>query len=428
MLFPKNPKVLIIDDEYDEVAGLMQTFSLKGIPYIHFNGSKIPSNFKKFTSIRLVILDIDLKGRTSGIHDDKQKASTLAKYLNEIIDEKTYPFFILFWTKNKEVSESVIRYLDESKLKTAGSIDLDKPPKDALRKMSLKKFEQKITSAISNDTLEFIIGWENAIGCKASLFSNEIAAISANESMQDVADCNKALKNILTKLVMSHLAVNQIDMSVSPSDRLKYATNEWNISFGSNLPTDFCEKLNISLPNQSKLTVNSIAHINTKMFFEERIERKSPFGGIFYEKNQELKNAIETDKIVKKLVALGNGTLIGMVLTPECDVAQNKMLSAGNKRYHRVVYGIKMEIPNTPTQEKAVLDVMKGARSDRTFPLAPFIDENGKKCVLLFHFSTLHTHCIRKKIVMQVKRILAFDIQTKAANHVNRLGNSMLEC
>ena len=427
MLFPQNPKVLIIDDEYDEVMGLMRTFSLKGIPYIHLDGSKIPSNFKKFTSIRLVILDIDLKGQTSGFHDDKQKAATLAKYLNEIIDEKTYPFFILFWTKNKDVSESVIKYLGESKLKTAGYIDWEKPTKDALKKMSLKNFEQKITSAISNDTLEFIIGWENAIGCKASLFSNEIAAISAEESMQNASDCNKALKNILTKLAMSHLAVKQIDPSVSSSDRLKYATNEWNMSFGSNLPTDFCEKLNISLPNQSKLTVNSIAHINTKMFFEERIERKSPFGGIFYEKNQELKNAIETDKIVKKLPDLRNKTLVGMVLTPECDVAQNKMLSTGNRRYHRVVYGIKMEIPDDSTKEKAILDVMK-ARSDRTFPLAPFIDEKGKTCVLLFHFSTLHTHCIRKRIVMQVKRILAFDIQTKAANHVNRLGNSIIEC
>ena len=418
---------MIIDDEYDEVAGLMQAFSLKGIPYIHFNGSKIPSNFKKFTSIRLVILDIDLKGRTTGIHDNKQKASILAKYINEIIDEKTYPFFILFWTKNNDVSESVIKYLEESNLKTAGSADLEKPPKDALKKMSLKKFEQKLTSAISNDTLEFIIGWENAIGCKASLFSNEIVAISANESILGTTDYNKALKNILTKLAMSHLAVNQIDPSVSSSDRLKYATNEWNMSFGSNLPTDFCEKLNIRLPDQSKLTVNSIAHINTKMFFEEIIDQKSPFGGIFYETNQELKNAIEGDKVVKKLAALGNGALIGMVLTPECDMAQSKMLNTGNKRYHRVLYGIKMEIPNNQSQEKAILDVMKTVRSDRTFPLAPFIDENKKKCVILFHFSTIHICCIRKKIIMQIKRILAFDIQAKAANHVNRLGNSMLE-
>ena len=116
MLFPQNPKVLIIDDEYSEVSGLMQTFSLKGIPFIHLNGSKVPKKFKKFTSIRLVILDIDLRGRTIGIHDDNQKAAVLAKYLNEIIDENTYPFFILFWTKNSEVSKSVVKYLNESKL------------------------------------------------------------------------------------------------------------------------------------------------------------------------------------------------------------------------------------------------------------------------------------------------------------------------
>lgn len=441
MLLPQNPKVLIIDDVYDDISGLMHALSLNGVPYIHLDGglNSVPS--RKFTSIRLVFLDIDLIGRTNG-QPPKQQGSALAAYLTQIIDESTHPFFILFWTRNAKVSKHVIRYLKKSNLNLYGHLNLDKPPKSVLKKKPLSFFESMIHKAVSNDSLEFVIGWENEINRQTTLFANEISSISAADAKKRKKTAVDSLKIILSELALSYAGKAKKDFANVPGNSLpreflKYAVAEMNASFGSNLAIDFCSSMNIELPkNYENLSVGTLAKLNKKLFFEDRINNDSPYGGIFYMRDLEnvnyagLKDAMKTDKSFKEVLKYKKEfEIVGAILTPQCDISQNKMLTDGKKtKHHRVLLGLKFAIPRTKKDCDSFLKEFKKIRGEKVFPIMPFEDENGKTCVICFHLGALTMLEKLNPIKLQLKRDLAFDLQSKLANHVNRLGNSMLEC
>lgn len=441
MLFPQNPKVLIIDDVYDDISGLMQALSLNGVPYIHLDGglNSVPS--QKFTSIRLVFLDIDLIGRTNG-QPPKQQGSALAAYLTQIIDERTHPFFILFWTRNAKVSRHVIRYLKKSNLNLYGHLNLNKPPKSELANKPLSFFESMIHNAVSNDSLEFVIGWENEINRQTTSFANEISSISAADAKKSKKKAVDSLKVILSEFALSYAGKTKKEFANAPGNSLpkeflKYAVAEMNASFGSNLAVDFCSSMNIELPkNYENLSVGTLAKLNKKLFFEDRINNESPYGGIFYMQNlvnvnyTGLKKAIKLDKSFKEIFSCKKEfELVGTILTPQCDISQNKMLADGSgTKHHRVLIGLKFTVPRMKKSCDMFLKAWKKIRGEKIFPIMPFEDENGKTSVICFHLGALTMLEKLNPLKLQLKRDLAFDLQSKLANHVNRLGNSMLEC
>ena len=111
MHFPQNSKVLVVDDEYEEIKPLLSVFSRNGIPYVYFDGKKHSIPKKPLSAIRFVVLDIDLTGRTKNL-DEKSKASALAQYLTQLMDIKNTPYFLLFWTKHPEIIPYILKYLE----------------------------------------------------------------------------------------------------------------------------------------------------------------------------------------------------------------------------------------------------------------------------------------------------------------------------
>jgi hypothetical protein len=115
-----------------------------------------------------------------------------------------------------------------------------------------------------------------------------------------------------------------------------------------------------------------------------------------------------------------------VILTPECDIAQRKTLhqsaSAGSlnpDHLHRVVFGYL--VSGTPA-------ILKESAPSR-FAIGP-LWQDGSVVTLVFHYATLssayHSTIAANKRIFSLGRDLLFDLQSKAANHVNRLGNFII--
>jgi hypothetical protein len=457
-LFPQNPKILVIDDKFEEIQDLLKVLSKNGTPYAYFDGDENSVPDDPFSGIRLVILDIDLGNRYIG-QTHKNQASMLATYLLKLISTKTNPFFILFWTRHCEVINEVLRYLKIGELYVAGHIDLDKPTSDEMKTMTIQDFETKINNAVSNESLDFVINWENGIDKAVSLFTNEMSDVCKSDSEESKRDWKESVMSVLSKLACSYIGLDKLD-GIDRKNKLLYATYVLNKSFSENLPTAIDVKADMDLPAESNLSLRTVADLNTKLFFNDILDpKKIENGKIFIDNNNiKLLNLLKTKVLINSLPSDCSTELVAIILTPSCDLAHTKFLKQNDGiELHRVLYGVKLTITNDDfeslfaytqivhsTQEKVkkltiddrklkkkILQFLRPSKPEILYITQPFIDRQDKICIIVFHFGTITTKYLKSgdfSFSYMLKENLTFDLQTKLANHVNRLGNSMLEC
>lgn len=433
MWFPQNPKVLVVDDNYEEVELLLKLFSLNGISYVYFDGKKKSVPRKPFSSIRIVILDIDLEGRTTNL-DDKSKASTLAQYLSQLILVNDSPYYILFWTKHPSIAKDVLNYLKLEESAPVSYKTMEKPLKGEMKKLTLEKLEKLFFSDLGNESFEYFLNWEGELQKEISLYTNSISNIAKKESE---TDWNTNMKNVLSKLACSFIGEEKLSNSNVLFAPL-YATKVLNSGIAESLTDKTCERGLVSIPEQSKLSLESIAKLNSILFFEDIVDSKRIENGkIFLKNNKELLELLKVDKTIKKFIKYGNSSLVSVILTPSCDIAHHKNLrkldNTGNKvelEIHRLVYGVLIEISKQNYTNEEFLKLLNNGRfAENIYLIQPFYKDN-KVFIILFHFDTVNGEKMipySRKFEIMLKESLSFDLQTKLANHVNRLGNSMLE-
>lgn len=450
MLFPQNPKVIIVDDDYDDVAVLLQTFSKNGIPYIYLNGSKDSEPTEPFSGIRLIILDIDIEGRTNSATDTNSKASSISVYVKKIIAKEAYPYFILFWTKNDDAITKIIDYLKVDNMSPVGYINLEKPAREDIKNLTISDIEEKIRHATSSESFEYLMEWEKSVQKKSSDFVNDISIIAKNND----SDWENSIKQLFTKLCCSYTGKGKIDLD--DTSNMDYATIILNRSFSDSLQYHLNTHIT-DLPTNVNLPLHTIADLNTRLFFEDIVDNKIETGKIFVEECQEnINNILLNEILVGTLPEDVKTSLIGAVMTPSCDLAHKKYLKNKKIELHRVVYGILIEnidekfedmfkhyhmvskAKNKINDCNVIPDKLKemlGKRitvnkPENLFIIQPFLNFEDSVSVILFNFSTFTSKEIDANGITfcyKMKENLTFDLQSKLANHINRLGNSMLE-
>lgn len=459
MLFPNNPKIVIIDDEYEDVKGLMDVFSRKGIPYIYFTGARDSQPETPFNSVRLIILDIDLGVRNIS-QDAKTKASVLATYIKKIISPETMPCVCMFWTRNDELIEFVKTNLQLANFSLIFCTSKGKPTRAQMSTMQMEAFEQILSSAISSEMVDYIIDWENLIQKKASDFVNKISTIANDNSSISGVDWNDSIKNVFSKLTCSYIGANKKIPQGHQAEALEYATYILNQSFAETISKELNRSISINLPQIPSVSLDTIAKLNSILFIEKCSDTKIENGKVFIDNdNTSLFELLKEKILSKKGKNECQSQLVSVILTPSCDLAHNKYLYKDNPRldYHRTLAGIKIEIGNNidyksffeyaasayskkekiekstlaPKLKKEIKDCILCNKPENFYETQPFIDEDGKICIIIFHFGTIQTKGITPENISfsyLLKNSLISDLQTKLANHVNRLGNSMLEC
>lgn len=173
---------------------------------------------------------------------------------------------------------------------------------------------------------------------------------------------------------------------------------------------------------------------------------------------------IKKSVLNKDYIEKAHASLIYAVITPQCDLAHPRYLrsentsSSGKKidSWHRIVWGIEIEVDDdrygdmfqkasdycqrinfiddlqsvSVEDKKKLKKYIQNCKPESIFSTSPLINVLGKKCIWVFHFASVTTKCLKEKqrFKYQMSRELVFDLQSKLANHVNRLGNNMLEC
>lgn len=465
MQIQNNAQILVIDDHYEEVKNVLSCLTKNGLSYIHNDGSEDQRPVNKYLGVRFVILDIDLEGRTSGITSDATKASTLVTYLEEIISDKNGPLFILFCTKNEDVIRYVKKYFASSSLVLAGCDSLEKDANGIAGDVAIEKLNEAVQGSILPDTFRFFLSWEQQVDVERTSFIRDLVSfqqgafeVSSKKDLDKrINDWNELLKKILCNFAVAY--TGQRWKEIQSDERVPlFALRMLNSCFKDKLPQK-AELFNVPTTSIT-IPIECVAKINKSLFMEKiDDDKRVDTGRVFYDEDESLLDALK--EIILRNEEPIEVKLLTVVITPQCDLAHPRYLSLKNVEdeadvpLHRIVRGIEIEISdkhyeklfqkagsyqekldfikqlNISDGDKATLNGYISAQSaDYLFKTFPIENNSGKKCVWIFHFATVSTIPIKReqRFDYQLSKELIFDLQSKLANHVNRLGNSMLEC
>lgn len=416
MNLPNSGRVVVLDDTFDEIKGLLNSLSKQAIPYVYYDGRPETLPDKPLEGIRFIFLDIELP-ETKGM-DDKNKATALIGRLKKIISVNNGPYVIIYWTKHPEVIEFVNNYCKEAKIPPTLWIDLEKPIEGEL---SINEISSRIQSELSKlGAFQLYVEWENVVHSSVNEFINDFASLIPNGD-----EWSTKTSALFYKLYKTYVDKNVFD-DCDHAEQFKCASILMNMSFADVLHRFSFENLN--LPSGFRLSNSSIepsiiSKLNTSLFLTTTLLNRPSSGHIYY-KNDDYMLNILSDSIFKEGHRPLGLQLCKVILTPECDLAQNKVLKfkdgSDTVKIQRIVYGILF---NYKSEEK---DKIK--QSDAHFSIGPFWFDNEIK-LLTFHFlsvSFIKETDLNGSPILSLRRDILFDIQSKAASHANRLGNFQL--
>ena len=426
MQLSNSGRVVVIDDLFDEAKPLIETFGRKSIPYLYYDGSSVNLPDNPPEGIRFVFLDIELSGM-EGL-DDKTKASGLTARLLKIISKNNGPYVIVFWTKHKEIIEQVI---DNCKAKSiAPVVWLDMEKTECIDNNDGTYDIQKITDSLQEKLLgvgafHLYVEWENIVNNSTKLFISEFSSfVPYGENWSNETS------ELFYNLYKTYVEKNEIEDS---KERIKCACYLMNRSFLDTLEILTCNDL--SIPDNFKLTGGHIsedtkAKLNTSLFIDNNPISPPSTGCVFINEDEKTQKALNKH-LFKNDNYPEESVLCIVIITPECDIAQNKAVKvsdAEEKEFilHRVVYGLLYPIKDDFKAEKQKLH---DRGKDSQYIIGPLWYKE-RRYLLIVHLSIISffpEYDLPEKVEFSLKRDLLFDLQSKAANHVNRLGNYMVK-
>jgi hypothetical protein len=267
----------------------------------------------------------------------------------------------------------------------------------------------------------YLLAWENLLDKTISDFSNKYFSAVSTDGNND--DWSGKMVVLLGHLASSYTG----EKLYNNTEDLKNAMLAMGDSFGASIQKSIkAENLDLEMHLlQEPIELQDIAVQNALLFLDFQPAKKISFGNLFIinQPDKHLKEALYKNIYPDNT----DGTLIcGMIVTPSCDIAHSKYLH-NQKNCYRILYGLMI-----PVMDIAHIKKIHRIKKDSIFMIEPFYYEQKELIfILLFHFGSLSSVWWDDNDVPQfefaIKEHLAFDVQSKLANHVNRLGNSMLQ-
>jgi hypothetical protein len=174
-------KVLVIDENFNEVKELISYLNQKGVANFYFDGEQSSLPAKRLCGIRAIFLDIELKGMEG--QNKKTMASKIIGVLDNILHKDNGPFIIFFWSKHgKPYADEVVKRCYENHMSLCGYLTLDKKPDN---RQVINQIDQKITTYLQEKLGLFtLIKWECALTKGGTSYINEISQL-ADPSSKD---------------------------------------------------------------------------------------------------------------------------------------------------------------------------------------------------------------------------------------------------
>jgi len=419
----ERQKIIVVDDKYEEIEPFLSVLWQKGIPCVYLNGQKESLPSRPFCGVRLLFLDIVLG--TEGT-SDKNKAAPVANVVKHIVGDNPNPYFIVFWTKHPKLIDEVIRYLHSEKISPVGYLYHVKPS-GANAKEETSEIMKEIESKFAElGAFDYLLTWENIVEKTAHNFSTNLFSSVPAKGMQD--DWSKQVTSLMGSLALAYIEKYSLDDSENDiRNAFLKMTDSFRDSLQQTIKTEHLD-YHTKLSNES-IDLEKLAKINSSLFFDFNPEKIPSFGNIFIDQNPDhhLFESLKKDIFPTSEIPV-NVSIAGLIITPSCDMVHRKYLH-NDKECFRVLYGLLIPIKDDAEYKKYF---QRHTSKQAHFLTTPFWYTNRNiSCLLVFHFGSLTSVWWNKDeipdFIFAIKEHLAFDIQSKIANHANRLGNSMLD-
>lgn len=459
MEYPKNGSIVIVDDKYDEVEGLIRVFSSKGIPVTYFNGE--PDKLITLNGVRIVILDLDLK---LGVQDNEESQIISSVFFNlkKIVPKNNGGYILVVWSsRDSELGEKVESKI--KKMKEEKASILNEYPLEIVRiskndvatlnngkyDFSLEKIEAKINRLISDSSiLNLITYWENKVIEASKNVVSNFYEITQTEDKQ---------KLLLTLFADSSSPEGSLDentiiapaispMSVLLSDQLSSKGNVHSLSaIGSELKT--------LLKQEGKIDLESVAGINTFYHIDKEISCNNAPGSVYlyqtymdnhscssqncstkwaedlpiamkdeikikvdkcikFEKNDQNYNVTNAERTQKQKEIRKNVVSIFLEFTPDCDYVQ------GHRKKLRLIFGLMY-----PIKAGVKIELSKNKGSYIELPLVKYEGDIYNIILNLLTITGINEDAFCSIApVFRIRKELLVDIQQKIASHIARPG------
>lgn len=425
MNLPLSGRVVIIDDEFQEALPLIQILSKKRVAVTYFSGEieDLPDN--PFEDVRVVFLDVVLKGVEGA--DDMSKISKLIGVVKKIVSKVNGPFIIAIWTKHPELTKKLQNALNKEGFYTL-TVNLEKEiffeKKEGgdgwiFKEDNMDKLQRNIEEKVKLiDIFKVFINWENLIHDAASMTVNEISKFAEFD-----VRWNNEIKKIFFSLAKAHAGRMVEDME--DREKIISALYTFNQMFSDIFERDIQQVVieEISLED-GDIEEEVKNRINSKILIDSAPSNELYPGNVYKDQNVEanfIKEILNKHREDVLTSIAQNSIPILVEVTPICDFVQQKV------KMNRVIKGVL--IPDSANGNTHIWrNIKKSALYLYVSPAIHYEEKNYRMVLDFRYFTSLKGDDIRnKKLLFRIRKELLSDIQIRLSSHINRTGVLYLE-
>ena len=413
MNLPKNGKIVIIDNESDDIVPLAQSLSiLESSVHIFqsFDDAELPDTPIK--GVRLVFLDLELD---SGL-DVKNHPGNAKVTLEKIVDTKNRPFVVVVWTAKSKLFDDTKRLIETDF--DAQVIMLEKTDFKINGSYDIQSIMNRVKSSLQNVEMVNLLGdWENILHDASIETSFELTnLIPCNGDWnKNMAELFKALAEARTGKQLSSIDGKAVIDNALAMVTATFLTKVYNgvrdMNFGGKTSGIIRTGGQIK-DNETK------AKINTQLLFTTKTS-VNPLPGNIY---KDIPNSsFNYQKFVDQCLKGGykknlpDHKMIYLIVNAMCDYAQKKW------RTLRIVPGVVLS-------GKISIDDMCIKKDD--LYAIPYVNFDDEMSHIVFDLGSVTSHNIDYKFPSPIFCLTyetLIDIQSRLASHVSRPGSVFLK-
>lgn len=452
-MLPINGRVAIVDDQYEQVKVLIDSFSKQQIPFRYYDGTldSLPEEGAEASDFRLLFMDLHLSEADTST-SDKNLKSNLISVLQRLIPKNNYPYIFVYWSRHAGEHKSFIEedvfeddllknkkpiaYIDAQK---SDFYDLNGEPKTDPLGDIVDRIKSEV---VKYPAYQSLLEWENIVHqsadktiqelfklngisgdewSKASLdlFTLFSKASLGGKKMEESSPQQK-IKSSLS--VLNNLLIDTLENGISKQTFIEYELNQADtsehidnnqINFKLLIDSNNVETIKLKSPG----AVVKIADNSNLEAFTNNILNNHFISRVCEEEDSEFKTKSKTAQ--KKAISDKRNTLrqesflVRVCVDPVCDYVQGKV------EHSRLVDGVMLQ--------DIALDFID-TRSEANF-ISPVFKCENKNYFLVINFKHLKTIEIDVEDdptiftpIFRIRQQMLAEIQSKLARHISRQG------
>jgi hypothetical protein len=322
-----EPNIVVIDDKYDEVIGIVNHYQSNGSGCKFFNadiaeGDNMPET--NYSDVNIIFLDLFLDG-------DKFDAEQCSNWVKSLIPEKSF-YLLIIWSKDSSHAEEVRERLKVEKRSPFVFLIENKTdyPSETDEKYNFKRLFDKLNSIVNEiPALEEMDIWKRNIRTS----SNQIIGNLTKDSNPEV------FINKLKKIIISHGGSTTItsdnvkqkrSILFDALDNVLISNTKKNINDIDISPLNIESLYNLGIINNPEIDreLNSWFHFKLDKKLDETLITPGLLSE-FKENDWKKMYALYDDKIISNYTSLQVGENVEiknivLLISRPCDIAQNK--------------------------------------------------------------------------------------------------------